>query len=193
MATIADIKPQPNIIKNLVIRLKESTGGTQAIEWYLQTPELQQAFLDQLAPLRTKRFFLYGYKEDVEARYSVPNIYPTMAQVMTRSEAWLSVGDVILGWGSGLIEADGSPNPSARIVEERIPSGANRGYKWRYVGSQEIRNPVKLNRWFQDIGWELLGPNSETVVDDIYTVQSEEITMLNEQIDYFEGRHYMDI
>lgn len=172
--TLSDLIDQAHQIKNLVYKIQDQLTSYTVVNFFQSNPEQTQQVLASTEEIRSRRLVLYGLAERLQSA-----VLPLRDVLAERSDDWLEVGDIIVGWQGALID---KPRVILDITED--------GYLWRFYDEEDQRNPVALDRFYQHVGWEKLG--ADLAIEEIHAIQQEEIDVLTEKLDYFSGREFLN-
>lgn len=178
MSDINLVIEQSETIKDLIRKLQNLLLGNQLVQYFKADPTKTQAIIDQTVDYRSRRLVLLGLKNALQS-----SVLPADSE-LHHDPQWLAVGDCVLGWRSGLT---GLP----RIITEVTDNG----YRWRYITEESDNPPNKFWPWLNGIGFEkieLISDTLEEQLTEIISIQDIEIDQLNELIEYFQTRQFMN-
>jgi hypothetical protein len=183
MSTIIEVKAQCQEIARLVNALRDYLVKPSTLQFFRENPSLGSTLVTNTSSLKSKAMVLWGLKDSIE---TTTDFLPTNDQLSEgRTDAWLSVGDVIAGWIDYLADRP-------RIV---VATELN-GYTWRWFDDPEstVRGPglgrMKTDKFFQSHGWVKL---EGSTLAEISEEQATEISELNTLIAYFSSKAFLRV
>ncbi len=196
---LSELFQQAKQIEKLINRISDTLRSRQLIEMLIQdriaNPEqpIVAGLLAAAQSIKSAPIILYGLREYIDSRLEAmypgqdirSELLPEKEAIESRPQDWLSVGDVLIGYG-GVTHDERGP----RVIVEALEDG----YTWRYLAEPEMEaRPARFDRFFQRRDWvkcELASDTLEEQLQEISEMQTTEIAALEAVFNQLSSREF---
>jgi hypothetical protein len=184
MATLNEVVLQSREIADTAYKIQALLQSKSLIKFFNQS-NLSDSLIQSASTLKSYPIVMYGMREHNIRTFGTSHL-PAKDTLENKPSNWLSNGDIIVGWYGPCVD-------KPRVIQTLTPGG----YTWRWIDEEDSvnRDPVQLNKFFQSRGFikmELEETGYHDQLDEIYSIQSDELSSLNYYENYISDRTFLE-